>query len=367
MLRPSLLNTGFLDGLIYARLFRGLVQFNQVSGSTIEHNSNQAIIDRLEALLQKRPTDWHALFLLGDRYIQDKRYISGLEALTKAYDVRPRDPRSSFALATAYRVLTRAQYKGVHVDDLFQADVLRDPKLKTEIISFDPKASKEALEVLNLSIDEAAEKAMFLFEQTLILGVRKNEEYIVKESLQRMYADFPQIELKAKSSRTNQSGWMKISRKGASGVLSEAVEHYSRLRHLLDDLPRYRYELAEVIRLCQWAIATDNRLGDAYVLLANAYSLVDSQKASDKSTEVRYMNWAAVIIQHWADTPLSHYPFTKNVEIGKALHKDLLSFVSNELECSTEEAVRQLREWNQLFLFQALSPVSFQTIKQQLS
>jgi len=360
-LKPSLVQTGFLEGLLYARIFKGLVYFDAQYGSTIEHNSNHVIIERLEKTLIRKPKYWLALYQLGDWHSRDKRYFEAINILQKAYSIRPKDPRSTYALATTYRVLVRARFVGIDPKDILPASVER---IAGE--DFDPAASARDLNALGLTIDEAAEQAMEYFEKTLALGVRKGEEHLVTSSLEKMYAEFPHLEVKIKNKRDESTGIFQVTRKGAGGINNEAISRYSRLRYLINDLPRYRYELGEVIRLCQWAIAADNRLGDAFVLLANAYSLLDSNVSSSSLGYFYYMRWAAAIIQHWVDTPLSNFPFTKDVKIGQTLYGDILEMTKKELRCSQEEAIHQMKVWSNLYLSEALNPASFGVIKKQL-
>ena len=123
---------------------------------------------------------------------------------------------------------------------------------------------------------------------------------MVRQSLQKMYLDFPHLEIKVKNDPKRHHvefiDWKKedISSneintkpekvpsslfsdlvKGSDGMFNDAMGHYTRLRFVMDSELQFRYELSEIIRLCLWAIAADRTHGDAYVLLANAYSLLD--------------------------------------------------------------------------------------------
>jgi hypothetical protein len=42
-----------------------------------------------------------------------------------------------------------------------------------------------------MTVDEVAQKAMEYFAETLRLGVRKDDEKVVRMSLNKMYAEFP--------------------------------------------------------------------------------------------------------------------------------------------------------------------------------
>jgi len=206
-----------------------------------------------------------------------------------------------------------------------------------------------------MTVDEVAEKAMGYFEETLRLGVRKDEEKVVRMSLNKMYAEFPHLEAKVKTKRRSDTGLFGDARKDAGGSWNEAMSHYGRLRLLYSEPARFRFELGEVIRLCQWTIATDARMGDAYVLLANAYSLLDSRVQSTGLEPHYYLRWAAAILQHWADTPLSQFPFTKNATIGQTLLQSIVQQLMREKAEGYEQIVKQMKEWSKLYLQQAVS------------
>jgi hypothetical protein len=144
--RPSLIRTGLLEGFRNAKLFKGLTYINSQQVASIENIPSPVIIQRLEEELAKRPKDWLVLYQLGDWYSREKRYGDAINVLKKAYRIRPRDPRSTFALATTYRMLTRAKYEGMDLKEILSA---RQLKLVTQESSFDPAASGRELKALN--------------------------------------------------------------------------------------------------------------------------------------------------------------------------------------------------------------------------
>lgn len=305
-----------IDSYKLAKIFRGFSPEGMDTKTFIERSLSAEVITHLESYMNENPNKWISHYVLGDWYMKDKRYVEALRVLEKAYDLKPRDPRSTYSLATAYRIFTRARLAGYDVS-FNDEDVVKfanesgvSIRELLEIQSeFHPEASADELGKLELTIDEVAMKAMEYFEETLLLGVRSDEIKFVITDLQTMYLDLPHLEIKVKNKRDNDAGIMGIARKGSGGILNEAIEKYSRLRIIIDQPGRYRYELAETIRLCQWAIASDRKLGDPYVLLANCYSLLDSQLSSSVDPNV-YKNWAIIILHHWMNTPLKNYPFT---------------------------------------------------------
>lgn len=360
--RPSLIRTGFWEGFLTAKLFKGLVYIDSQQQSSIDNIPTSVIIQKLESVIEQEPKNWLALYCLGDWYSRDKRYAEAIKVLKKAYRIRPKDPRSAYALASTYRVLTRARFEGMDLREIFPSSQFR---MISQEGNFDPAASAREIKALGLTIEEAAEKAMIYFEKTLSIGVRSDEKHFVVE-FEKMYADFPQLELKVKNQRDATDGLFQDAQKGSSGIYNEAKSHYTRLRFLMSDLPRFRYELGEVIRLCLWSIAVDDRQGDGYVLLANAYSLLDNHVGYSSPDRFYYERWAASLIQHWSETPLRNYPFTKNTEIGITLYNNILDEVIRELKCSREQAISQMKVWSQEYLLEALNPASYGKIKEQL-
>lgn len=383
--RPRLAKMSFLDGFRNARIFKGLMKVGPDGMSTIDENPPKIIIQRLEEAHERNPKDWLILYNLGDWYIREKQYCKSVEVLEELYALRPKDPRSTFALASAYRNLARAKDMNIDINQIFP------PGTPKEVIeNYDPIRSNSELEKLGLTLDDVALKAMKLFGKTIRLGLIKEEESFVRECLQKMYIDFPHLENKAKYddkdkvvNHDSTKSEYKITdsgikpekenlhsmiysdaRRGSDGIFNEAMGHYTRLRFLMNDIPRFRYELCEVIRLCQWAIAADNKHGDPYVMLANAYSLLDSNVINDD--HMFYMKWAGALLQHWKDTPLRNYPFTKNREIGDKLYNDVLETVMRFNKYSFPEAITNMKQWETAFLNDALNPASFGKIKEQL-
>lgn len=372
--RPSLLRPSFRDGFHYARMFKGFFPPGVPRLQYLEASQPSAVIAKLEPILSKEPRNWHVRYLLGDWYMRAKRYVDALRVLLQAYHLRPRDPRSTYALATAYRVLARASLEGADIRAAMAPHLAllktADPQLHCQLLvglsDFDPDSSADELERLGLTIDEVAMRAMEYFEETGAIGTRPDETALVDQSLQSMYSEFPHLEVKVKSTRRADTGLFGPARKGSGALWNEARDHYARLRHLFNEPGRYRFELGEVIRLCQWAIAANRKDGDAHVLLANAYSLLDSQVTHTSAEPFKYLRWAASILQHWHDTPLSQYPFTKNMEIGHQLYSSILESLLRVDRVSPEQLVSNIRQRSQDDLLLALSPATFGDIKRQL-
>jgi len=219
--------------------------------------------------------------------------------------------------------------------------------------------------MLGLTFDDVALKVMLLFEKTLRLGVRDEEVKNVNESLQKMYADFPHLEIHVKNQKKPKYE-ARLTRDGSGNVLNEALGHYTRLRFLTDTPPRYRFELGEVIRLCQWAISIDKKDGDVYILLANAYSLLDKCVQSSMTDHQYYMRWAGAVIQYWMVSSIKQPPFTKNISIGEKLYESILNDLMFTSNGTREMIIMWMKTLPNQYLDIALTPASYGKIKEQL-
>jgi tetratricopeptide (TPR) repeat protein len=371
---PSLLRPSFTDGFVYARIFRGYFPPGVQRLAYLESSDPATVISRLEPILVTEPGNWHVRYLIGDWYMRAKRYVDALQALHQAYRLRQKDPRSTYALATAYRVLARASLEGTDIRAAMTPYLARlrttNPELHRQLLigaaDFDPNASADELERIGLTVDEVASRALEYFELTIALGTRPEETLIVDQSLQSMYSEFPHLEATVKARRKTDTGLFGPARKGSAALWNEARDHYARLRHLFNEPGRYRFELGEVIRLCQWVIAADKKDGDAFVLLANAYSLLDTQVAHASVEPHKYLRWSGSLLQHWLDTPLCQYPFTNSREIGQRLYANVLETLIRIDKVSPEQLVAGIRRRCQEDLPLALSPATFAEIKEQL-
>jgi len=67
----------------------------------------RAAIDLLRQAVQDNPDEWAYWYALGDYYQRLDRDLLSLSPCLNCYRLRPQDPRSAYALATAYRSCAR--------------------------------------------------------------------------------------------------------------------------------------------------------------------------------------------------------------------------------------------------------------------
>lgn len=154
-------------------------------------------IPLLEKAVLDQPSEWLYWYKLGDCYSEVKEYTKAVQACEGAMKLRPTDPRSTYALATMFRLLTHAKYTPSEAQEmnmrLRYMPIPQDmPRLTPGF--YDPVASSRALEELGLTADDAAERAIRLFEETLALGVRSDEiDLLVELSISVIYNEFPHL------------------------------------------------------------------------------------------------------------------------------------------------------------------------------
>jgi len=117
---PSLEKMDFADGFKVARVFRGLRSASGDKPNSADDLDTFDKIIRIKLALQETPKDWFLLYILGSEYLQCKKYALAVKTLEEAFAVKPHDIRSTFALATAYRHLSRAHSLGSQKNNFSQ-------------------------------------------------------------------------------------------------------------------------------------------------------------------------------------------------------------------------------------------------------
>ena len=328
-------------------------------------------IPAFEAAIRESPDEWIYYYMLCSFYLEDICYVDAVRVGEKLLELRPNDPRSTYALATVYRQLTHAQYMDPRYKDRMKQVQGWAASLASVVgvgYEMSPEASQRALTALGLTIDEAAEKAITLFEKTRAVGVRSEEAKFVKDSLAAMYVNFPHLEERIKPKRPPSKGlFAPVIGKSASGLLNEAYDHYRKLRYLPGHTRRSAQELTEIVRLCQIAIDKDPRLGDAHVLLANALSLAASEwRLKDDETYEFLISRAAGVIHLWATEPIKDFPLTKNRQIGLELWTSMAKEISELKKQSFESVEEQMIAYRDTVAREALSVLNYEMIRRRI-
>lgn len=156
--------------------------------------------------------------------------------------------------------------------------------------------------------------------------------------------------------------------RSANKLFNEANERWHQRQRLLlnGDEERARNACVEVVRLCQLAIEADQRMGDAYVLLANALSSASSHAPRDLDRE-RYeflLSRAAAVIHFWYSLPHRGYPTTKNTAIGEQLWKITVDEVKECKALSEDAALALMNSYRDSLAAGTISPASFEKIQE---
>lgn len=154
----------------------------------------QKAVALLEGAVEAKPDEWVYWYVLGDLYQPLGEFVKSVKAGEKCYELRPKDPRSAYALATNLRTLTHAKYVGDrrHIEARRrlhdQMGIMRGYQFP-----FDPDRSQEALEGLGMTLDEAAQGAVGLFEEVLALRIPSEDAATTRESIAVICQEFPHL------------------------------------------------------------------------------------------------------------------------------------------------------------------------------
>jgi hypothetical protein len=128
--------------------------------------------------------EWVYWYALGD-YCQELGFFdAALDACSCCYHLRPDDPRSTYALATAFRLLSDARLIGspeaMEKIAQLEREGYQAPK---------PQASEAALTRLGLKVEEVVAGAVYFFTQTLEYVSGKDAEVVRShlEALRRIF------------------------------------------------------------------------------------------------------------------------------------------------------------------------------------
>jgi len=124
---------------------------------------------------------------------------------------------------------------------------------------------------------------------------------------------------------------------------NHAMDIYRQLRRYPEHSNQYRQQLTDIASSCRLAIQLNDRHGDAHVLLANTYWLMFID-GYPRAGDLLPLTLAAAVIQHWADTPMRQYPWTKNVDNGKTIYSQVSTAVRSHLPAQGDRSTLQQLE-----------------------
>jgi hypothetical protein len=145
---------------------------------------------------------------------------------------------------------------------------------------------------------------------------------------------------------------------------------HQRQRFLLDgDEEKARKACVEVIRLCQLSIEADRRIGDAYVMLANALSVAASRvpRNLDRESYEFLLSRAAAVIHFWYSLPHRGYPTTKNTAIAEQLWRSIFDGVKEHKALPEDAALALMNSYRDSFAADTISTSSFDELERVIS
>jgi tetratricopeptide (TPR) repeat protein len=143
-------------------------------------------IELLRIAAGKKPKEWLYWYALGDCCQDAGEFRLAFVAGCRCLALRPKDPRSDYALGSAYYLLVRARYTSSPEGmEAWTGDF--DDRFGTT----GPEECLEALRELGLSLDDAAERAHTHFSRVLP-RVDGKDAALVEQHLFSLRRDFPE-------------------------------------------------------------------------------------------------------------------------------------------------------------------------------
>jgi tetratricopeptide (TPR) repeat protein len=150
--------------------------------------TTEEFITAAEESAERHPGEWVVFYALGDKYQEMGHYNDALRACKRCVELRPNDIRSVYALATAYNLLTRADWSQI---EMGIGDVLKEMSGRNDIL--DPEMAQAGLDQAGLAIETAAAQAIRWFERALMLRPDKQSQAQIEWDLGTLYERFPHL------------------------------------------------------------------------------------------------------------------------------------------------------------------------------
>ena len=175
-------------------------KLNSVLGKVVAQYGNpkgsrEAIavtINALETALDKDKNEWIYWYTLGEYYLATEEFAKFFYAAQKCFDLKPKDVRSSYVLATACNELSKAKFVGDTERFEEVATLVGLNQLPADYV-YNPEKCQEALEELGLTIDQCAMKAITLFQMLLREKLPPEDKKNIQVSLEGLQYVFPNL------------------------------------------------------------------------------------------------------------------------------------------------------------------------------
>ncbi|MCI0552735.1 MAG: hypothetical protein L0287_17430 [Anaerolineae bacterium] len=162
----------------------------QAVGNHLSDRQNytaEEFIEIAEKAIEKAPNEWVVLYALGTKYLDVGRYVESVKILGRSVEIRPKDIRAVYALATAYNMLTRAWWTKEDAEKRNMRFGL------TGYDKIDPELAKEELKKADLTLETAVAQAIRWFERALELNPDERSKKQIQLDLETLYQRFPKL------------------------------------------------------------------------------------------------------------------------------------------------------------------------------
>lgn len=149
------------------------------------YTSEEFILVAEKALI-KHPNEWVIYFSLGDKYQDVGRYADSVRVGKRCVELKPNEIKSTYALATAFHILTWAAWSKE------EADIANRRMMGfSGTFKMDPERSQAELDKLNITVETAAAQAIKWFNRSLELNPDPPSIQNIMPTLQALYKRFP--------------------------------------------------------------------------------------------------------------------------------------------------------------------------------
>jgi tetratricopeptide (TPR) repeat protein len=147
-------------------------------------------VESAERATKLHPNEWVVFFSLADKCMELGYLAKALQACKRAVELKPNDIRSTYALATAYNTLTRADWAPRRQEFLDVIALLEPP---AQAGPFDPNIALTEMTELGMVVDTAAAQAIRWFERSLALRPDTPSRRQIMWDLDTLYKRFPHL------------------------------------------------------------------------------------------------------------------------------------------------------------------------------
>jgi len=150
--------------------------------------TSEEFIVAAERAKKKYPNEWVIYYMLADKYQQLGYYTEALKASQKCVEIRPKDIRSVYALATTYNLVTRATWSDKEEEFANFFRLFFGDKDKLEKI-----LAQGAIDRIGIAAETAAAQAIRWFEKALTLNPDSQSKAQIRSDLRTLYKRFPHL------------------------------------------------------------------------------------------------------------------------------------------------------------------------------